>query len=132
MNPDAAVRLTADGPRLIGGYSATSGLHHFPASPTCPYSGATDIAEVELPGTGSLWLWTSVGSPPPGYHGPVPYGLGIVELDGIGLRVVTRLAEPDPQRLHDGQPMVLVTEELSVDDSGGRLLMWAFAPKESA
>jgi hypothetical protein len=31
-------------------------------------------------------------SAPPGYEGPTRYGLGIVELDDIGLRVVGRLA----------------------------------------
>ena len=61
--------------------------------------------------------------PPPGYEGPVPYGFGVVELDGVGLRVVSRLTEPDPARLHEGQRMTLVT-----DDVGGGIATWAFAP----
>ncbi len=51
------------------------------------------------PTSGRLWLWTAVTSAPPGYAGPVPYGFGVVELDGVGLRVVGRLTESDPANL---------------------------------
>jgi hypothetical protein len=46
----------------------------------------------------------------------------VVELDDIGLRVVTRLTESEPSALHDGQPMRLVTETI------GDLTVWAFTP----
>jgi uncharacterized protein len=109
---------------LLGGWSPTSGRHHFPPAQLCPYSGADDVEVVTLPSTGSLWAWTAVTSAPPGYEGPVPYGFGIVELDGIGLRVVGRLTEPDPSALRDGQRMVVTTETLP----GGRVV-WGFAPE---
>ena len=112
-----------DDVRLVGGYSPTSGHHHFPLSPVCPYTGADDVERVTLPATGTLWAWTSVTTAPPGYDGPVPYGFGVVELDDIGLRVVGRLTEPDPHALHDGQPMRLVAETI------GDLTVWAFTPR---
>jgi uncharacterized OB-fold protein len=107
-----------DGPALIGGYSPTSGHHHFPLGPVCPYSGADDVEEVRLPTTGRLWLWTAVTAAPAGYEGPVPYGFGVVHLDGIDLRVITRLTEPDPAQLQEGQPMHLVPDGVA----------WAFEP----
>jgi uncharacterized OB-fold protein len=110
---------------LLGGYSPTSGRHHFPLAPVCPYSGADDVEPVDLPTTGRLWVWTAVTAAPPGYEGPVPYGFGIVELDGIALRVVGRLTEPDPAALHEGQPMHVVAERISDD-----LTVWAFAPED--
>jgi len=59
----------------------------------CPFTGADDIEPVDLDREGTVWLHTTVQVAPPGYTGPVPYGLGIVELDGDPLlRVVTRLA----------------------------------------
>ncbi|HKA84608.1 MAG TPA: OB-fold domain-containing protein [Acidimicrobiales bacterium] len=79
---------------------------------------------VSLPRTGSLWAWTAVTAAPPGYEGPVPYGFGVVELDGVGLRVVGRLTEPDPSALREGQPMVVTTETLP-----GGLVVWAFTPE---
>ena len=119
----ALLEVGVDGTaNLLGGYSATSGLHHFPLGPICPYSGAEDVMAVSLPTTGRLWLWTAVTAAPPGYEGPIPYGFGIVELDGIGLRVLGRLTEPDPAALSEGQVMHVVAEQL------GDLQVWAFAP----
>jgi uncharacterized OB-fold protein len=108
--------------RLVGGYSPTSGHHHFPLAPVCPYTGADDVEPATLPATGTLWAWTAVTTAPPGYDGRLPYGFGVVELDDIGLRVVTRLTESEPSALHDGQPMRLVTETI------GDLTVWAFTP----
>jgi uncharacterized OB-fold protein len=112
---------------LLGGWSPTSGRHHFPPAALCPYSGADDVEVLPLPRRGSLWAWTAVTSAPPGYEGPVPYGFGIVELDGVGLRVVGRLTEPNPWALRYAQPMEVVAEELP----GGRVV-WAFAPADAA
>ena len=95
---------------LVGGFSSASGHHHFPLAELCPYTGADDVERVLLPTTGRLWLWTSVTSAPPGYEGPVPFGLGIVELDGVPLRVAGRLTESDPSALQEGQTMRLVPD----------------------
>jgi len=146
-NPLARLlRVAGDGSaRLLGGYSPTSGRHHFPRSELCPYTGATDVEDATLPSTGRLWLWTAVTARPPGYGGPVPYGFGVVELDGIGLRIVTRLTEADPSALREGQPMRLTTESLPGADGGtddadsgaddadhgaddAELVVWAFEP----
>jgi uncharacterized OB-fold protein len=107
---------------LIGGYSATSGKYHFPLLDTCPYSGATDVERVLLSRDATLWAWTAVTAPPPGYTGPVPYGFGVVELVREQLRIITRLREADPTRLAFGQPMTLVTDELP-----DGAVTWAFA-----
>jgi uncharacterized OB-fold protein len=69
---------------LLGGWSPTSGRHHFPPAAACPYSGADDLEVVPVPRRGTLWAWTAVTSAPPGHQGPVPYGFGIVELDRVG------------------------------------------------
>lgn len=115
---------------LLGGYSPTSGAHHFPRRPRCHYTGAEDVEPVELSDRGALWAWTAVTIAPGGYEGEVPYGFGIVELPE-GLRVVTRLTEPDPSRLDLGQPMRLVTDVVASDDEGHDVVTWAFAPAEA-
>jgi len=112
------MELVDDG-ALVGGRCRECARHHFPLLATCPYCAAPDgIERVALPSTGTLWGWTAVTASPPGYEGPVPYGFGVVELP-VGLRVITRITEPDPSRLHFGQPMHLVVEP----DHG-----YAFAP----
>lgn len=108
---------------LIGGFSPSSGLHHFPLGPACPWTGAEDVHSVRLSGSGRLWAWTAVTAAPPGYEGPVPYGLGVVELDAERLRVIGRLTEPDPSRLRLGQPMSVVAERLAT-----LRMAWAFDP----
>ena len=64
-----------------------------------------------------------VNLPPPGYSGPVPYGLGIVELEGTPLlRVVTRLAGAGLER---GTTVHLDGEEVPGPD-GEPALTWVF------
>ncbi len=118
----------ADGrPHLVGGFSPSSGRYHFPLASRCPYSGANDVERVLLSDHGTLWGYTAVTAPPPGYQGHVPFGFGVVELPE-GLRVITRLTESDPDQLELGQPMHLVLAPLHVDDDGRMVITYAFAP----
>ena len=124
-----AAKWTTTGPSaLLGGYSPTSGQYHFPLGPLCPYTGADDVEAVALSPHGTLFAWTAVTAPPPGYQGAVPFGFGIVELTGgemgdASLRVIGRLTEAEPEALTFGQPMRVVVETLP-----GERSMWAFAP----
>jgi len=113
-------------PYLIGGRCGSCGRDHFPSRDVCPYCGAGDAVTVRLPDTGRLWGWTSVLTAPPGYQGEVPFGFGVVELDGDGLRVITRLEESDPDRLAFDQPMQLALTPLHVDDEGNPVETYTF------
>lgn len=116
-----------DPPRLLVGRCDACGRYHFPRSPVCPYCAGTTVSEEELAGAGTLWAWTAVTAPPPGYRGQVPYGFGVVELPEE-LRVIGRLTEPDPSALVAGQPMGLVLVPLHHDDEGRTVVTYAFAP----
>lgn len=129
---EGLLRVDPDGPRLLGGRSRSSGLLHFPRAPVCPYTGADDVEDVDLPRTGTLWAWTLVSTAPPGYHGPLPYGFGVVELTGEGeppLRVVGRLSLDHLEDASFGDPMRLATEALP-DGGGGAVLTWCFVPAD--
>ena len=118
----AVLRVDPDGVVLLGGFSPTSGRRHFPRAVVCPFSGADDVEPVDLPRTGTVWLHTTVSAPPPGYTGPVPYGIGIVELDGEPLlRVVGRLSGT----VEVGTRVALQGEEVPGPD--GPALTWTFA-----
>jgi uncharacterized OB-fold protein len=96
----------------------------------CPFTGADDVEPVDLPRTGRIWLWTEVTAPPPGYGGPVPYGLGVVELDGDPLlRVVARLSGAPAGGWSEGTPVRLVAETVPGPD-GEPASTWAFAPTD--
>jgi uncharacterized OB-fold protein len=116
------------GLRLRAGRCDACGRLQFPRADDCPLCGRGPVDDVLVSGAGAtLWAWTAVQAPPPGYSGPVPYGFGVVELVE-GLRVVTRLTEADPGKLHFGQPMRLVADPLHTDDDGATVVTWAFAP----
>ncbi len=121
----SVLRVDSDGVTLLGGRSAASGKRHFPRSVVCPYTGADDVVPVDLPRAGTVWLHTTVHLAPPGYSGPVPYGFGIVELDGEPtLRIVTRL---DGEGLERGTRVHLDGETLPGPD-GEPVLTWVFRP----
>lgn len=111
----------ADG--LVGGRCPSCERRHFPVAAWCPWCGSAGATEVRLSTEGTLWAWTAVLAPPPGYEGEVPYGFGVVELPADGLRVITRLTESDVDALTFGQPMRYTVAHVTdgVDT-------WAFEP----
>ena len=111
--------------RLIGGRCAQCGRHQFPVASVCPYCGSDTVEQTLLSADGTLWAWTAVTAPPPGYRGDVPYGFGVVELPE-GVRVLTRLTEADPANLRFGQDVRLELVPLHTDDDGRAVLTWAF------
>jgi uncharacterized OB-fold protein len=135
MSDGTGVRPIADGlfemadgqPRLVVARCGHCRELHFPASDACPYCG--DACQAERVGPrGRLRLFTVVRKAPPGYRGPVPYGFGVVALEGHRLEVITRLTESDLDRLRPDLPMRLEIAPLYVDDEGRTVLSWAFAP----
>lgn len=119
-----------DAPRLLAARCGACQKTHFPASAVCPYCGADGCAETRVGPAGRLYLYTAVGTAPPGYRGPVPYGFGVVEL-ADGLRVIARLTEARLDRLRPGLAMRLVVEPLFTDDDGTAVLSYAFRPEEA-
>jgi uncharacterized OB-fold protein len=120
-----------DAPTLLGSRCRSCGAHHFPSHDTCPYCSAEDPEPANLSATGSLWAWTAVTSPPPGYGGDTPFGIGVVELPE-GIRVITRLTESDPAHLTLGQSMELRVVPLHADEDGNDVITFAFAPVQPA
>jgi len=121
---------------LRGGRCGTCGRLQFPLASTCPACGGDQIEEVRLADHGTLWGWTAVTAPPPGYLGDVPFGFGVVEL-ADGLRVITRIEEPDPSKLEFGMPMRLALVELDGPGSdaaaaAGPVTTYTFLPTPSA
>jgi hypothetical protein len=113
-------------PRLLAGRCGACSQLHFPASPTCPYCGGGAATEPIGPHA-TLRLFTVVHTAPPGYQGSVPYGFGVVEMDGTGLCVLGRLEETRLDRLRPGLPMRLRIAPLFTDAEGRGVLSWSFA-----
>jgi len=117
----------ADPPALLASRCAACGSHHFPRADACTYCAAEGPEPVELSARGTLWSWTAVTAPPPGYEGEIPFGVGVVELPE-GVRVITRLTESDPGALAEGQEMELRVVPLHRDAEGNDVVTYAFSP----
>ena len=120
-----------DGPGLYAGTCPRCDSLHFPASTSCPYCGSEKCKTQIVGKTGTLYLATVVTAPPPGYHGDVPYGFGLVDLPE-GLRVVSVIAETDPSRLRTGLPLRLGWRTLPNAEGEGDLICWQYEPLEAA
>lgn len=121
----------SDPPSLLGSRCPACGAHHFPRDDTCPYCSAEGTQSVELSPRGTLWSWTAVTAPPPGYQGDTPYGVGVVELPE-GIRVIARLTIGDPAQLSLGSQMELRIVPLHIDADGNEVVTYAFAATGTA
>jgi uncharacterized OB-fold protein len=80
--------FTDDVDHLQGGRCFACKALMFPARSGCPECGAHEVEPMALTDHGRVWTFTILHIRPPGYAGPCPYVLGVVELDD-GLRITS-------------------------------------------
>lgn len=115
-------------PRLIGSKCNNCGEVVFPAQTGCPNCCSEGMTEILMGPRGKLFSFSNVCMPvPTGYRGPVPYGVGLVDLPE-GARVVAHLTESDPAKLKIGMDMVLVIGRLFDDEEGNEVIGFEFKP----
>ncbi|MHB1342829.1 MAG: Zn-ribbon domain-containing OB-fold protein [Thermoleophilia bacterium] len=111
---------------LIGSKCRSCAEVTFPKQPWCANCGG-DAVELPLSTRGKLYSFTNVhNAPPEGYKGPIPYGVGSVEVDGV--RIMCNISESNPAKLSIGMEMELVVDALFVDDDGNRVVGFWFKP----
>jgi uncharacterized OB-fold protein len=91
-------------PRLLGAHCQTCDRVSFPAAKWCPYCRSAELESKWLSSTGTIFSYTIVRTPVPGYTGPVPYGLGVVELPER-IRIKTVLVAEPLEALSIGAPV---------------------------
>ncbi|KUO75206.1 MAG: hypothetical protein APF81_16285 [Desulfosporosinus sp. BRH_c37] len=113
-------------PHLIGSKCKNCAEVTFPKQPWCANCGG-EAEELLLSTIGKLYSFSNVNNAPPeGYKGPIPYGVGSVEVDGV--RVMCNITEHDPGKLKIGMEMQLVVDSLFVDDDGNKVIGLMFRP----
>lgn len=118
----------SDEPRLLGSRCTSCGEVTFPKQRRCANCSSDAIEEITLSSRGKLYSFTNVNYPPPdGYKGPVPYGVGMIELPE-GVRVVAHLTESNPDKLAVGMEMALVIDKLFAEDDGAEVIGFKFKP----
>lgn len=113
--------------RLIGSRCSQCGEITFPQQEFCPQCCTRTAEPVPLSRRGWLYSYTIVHHQTPGYQGPAPYGIGLVELPE-GLRVLAPIALVDSQPLHAGMELELTLEALFDDEGGNRVMAYKFRP----
>ncbi|MCX8072906.1 MAG: OB-fold domain-containing protein [Candidatus Binatia bacterium] len=95
----------------------------FPATDSCPYCGAESVKVVRLPSRGEVELCTVIRKAPPGYNGPVPYGLAVVRL----MEDLLVIAPVETEHvLERGTPLVCALREVGCDEQGAPLFAYCF------
>lgn len=108
--------IAGNPPALQGGCCGACGSWAFPAVDACGACGAGDVRVTALSTEGAIYSFTIIRIPVPGYHGPVPYGLGIVELEREGLRVGTTLLADPINELRIGAPVRFRLFDVGTED----------------
>jgi uncharacterized protein len=112
-----------DPPALLGARCDNCGALRFPALEVCARCQHEEASVIALPAEGTVFTYTIVHAPPPGYAGEVPYALGVVEL-GDGLRVAATLLADDLETIRIGAPAKL--ELFDIDGPDGALRTYGF------
>ncbi len=111
-------------PRLLGTRCGACGTYFFPAEKTfCrnPACDQTNLEDVQLSRTGTVWSYTSANYKPPApfvAKEPFePFAIAAVELEEEGITILGQVADGiGVDALTTGMPMELVLRELYEDD----------------
>ena len=125
------LKLTADDGSdgvLLGFRCRACGIHAFGASVYCQACTSNDLEPVELGREGTLYSYTVVRVPPPGWPGPVPYVLGQVELPE-GPHVLAEVIDCAHEDLKVGLPVDLVLGTVEVEGSEDQKVVYKWRPR---
>ncbi len=82
----------------------------WPPRVVCPDCHGEDLSWKELPRSGHLYAFSAVlAGAPLGMESQVPFVVGLVELQGVPLRIFSRIAPATYDRLEIGDPVELET-----------------------
>ena len=125
--------FSSEPPRLIAGHCRNCGEVMFPRQTLCGNCCQETVDQMLVGPRGHLYSYTSVHFAGPevyGYKGPVPYGVGEIELPE-GLLVTSPLTEHDIDKLKIGMEMELIVEKIYDDDEGSEIIGFKFKPVET-
>lgn len=121
-------------PHLIGNKCRSCGEMFFPSRVCCRHCSSEDMEEILFNPIGKLYSFTTLRVKTPHSIVPVPYMVGLVELEG-GEKVRTLLTDCDQSSLEIGMAMELVIETIGQSlepmanvEVGTDIIGWKFRP----
>ena len=115
---------------LLGQRCRQCGICVFGPAVFCQACSSGDLEPLQLSQQGTLYSFTVVRVPPPGWPGRVPYTLGEVELPE-GPHVLAEIIEGELANLNIGMAMQLALERVGIPESNRVLAVYKWRPKRT-
>ena len=111
---------------LIGSYCTTCELNFFPIRKICPVCRRKGkLSEKKFKGTGEVYSFTTVFTPPTGFEMRAPYVLALIKLDE-GPMVLGMIDQAKPENVKIGVKVEQVYRKWLDEEEGG-LIHYGFA-----
>ena len=116
----------ATSPHLVANECTSCGARFFDRRNACASCGALDFTTVPIATEGEVRAFTIVSFAAPGV--PVPFVAAVVDCDGTSVRGNIINVEPDPEHVHLGMKVQLVTTLVGTDSAGTEAIGFGFEP----
>lgn len=120
--------VLGDEPHLVAHECTACGARFFDRRNACASCSGSTFAPAAVATTGEVRAFTIVSFAAPGV--PVPFVAAVVDCDGTSVRANLVDVEPDPDHVHLGMPVRLVTTSVGTDEAGTEAVGFGFAPLE--
>jgi uncharacterized OB-fold protein len=123
------LKLSEDGNEgvLLGMKCRSCGEQFFGAPRFCLKCASGDLQPVELSKKGTLYSYTTVWAPSPGWEGAVPYIIGQVELPE-GPRINAEIVDCSKDIIKIGMTMELALRVGGKDENGNEIVVYKWKP----
>ena len=100
----------------------------FPPRDVCPHCGGPAKTEYAFSGKGAVYSYSTPYSPPEEFQKVAPYTVALVKLEE-GPLVTAQLTDVEPEELHIGLPVEMVTRRMYEEgDDGVIVYNYKFRP----
>ncbi len=118
--------VLGDEPHLTAHECTACGARFFDRRNACASCFGTSFQAVDVATEGTLRSFTIVAFAAPGV--PVPFVAGIIDCDGTSVAANVVNVEPDPEHVHLGMKVRLVTFPIGADAAGTEAIGFGFEP----
>lgn len=113
-------------PHLVANECTSCGARFFDRRTACASCSGRDFRSADVATEGEVRAFTIVSFAAPGV--PVPFVAAVVDCDGTSVRGNLVDVEPDPEHVHLGMKVRLVTTSVGTDEAGTEAVGFGFAP----
>jgi uncharacterized OB-fold protein len=114
---------------LLGEVCTTCHKKIFPPRDVCPHCATPAQLPYTLSPRGEVFSYSTMYSAPDGFEEYLPYTVALVQLEE-GPMLTSQLTDVDPDEVHIGMPVEMVTRKISEDGEAGQILYgYKFRPE---